>query len=107
VFAAGALKSFLADGPTKPPTVPPLALFLLVLTGCAWLKSPQAPQGGLLAVKDIMCAIAHDQEPLAQVLSDCNIIADAANEVQQILASSHAREAEAARAACTPSGPGK
>lgn len=82
---------------------------VLALVACSWLQSPQGPQTAGLAAKDVLCAIAHDNEPVAQVLADCNIVADFAQAVQQILASTHAKEAEAARASCRPddAGPGK
>jgi hypothetical protein len=68
----------------------------------------QSPGIAGIAVKDTVCIVMHDNEPVAQIIKDCNLIGDAtqlAIDIGQILTASRSR-----RAACysnADAGPGK
>lgn len=81
---------------------PPLAMLVALLSlpplACSWLQSSQAAQDAGMAVKDTICVIDHDQEPVSQIISDCGLIGDASSlavQIAQILEASHAAEKRA------------
>lgn len=73
-----------------------------LLSGCSWLQSPQGANGAGLAAKDIVCVLQHDSEKVSQIVSDCNLVGDVSELVQQVLAQAHSNEAQARLAACFP-----
>lgn len=83
--------------------VPPLPLLMtlgavciaLVLTACQLFSSPQGAGVVGLGIKDTMCILDHDSEPVIQIIKDCDLVGDVAVAVTQILDSAHAAEARA------------
>jgi hypothetical protein len=80
---------------------------LMALAGCGWLSSSGPANDAGMAVRDVVCVLDHDQDPVLTIISECNLASDAIAVVQQILASSHAAEARAAAEKAPDAGPGK
>ncbi len=79
-------------------TPPPMPLLVLALTLGACTPSAQSVGSTVaLGIKDTLCVIDHDNEPVLQIIADCNLAADAGTAVQQILERTHAREELARR----------
>lgn len=66
-----------------------IALLLACPTGAV---SPQGVTAIGLGVKDAICVVDHDNESVLDIIKDCNLAGDVAQEVSELLASTHAAE---------------
>lgn len=65
----------------------------LALFGCpTGAVSPGGVTAIGLGVKDAICVVDHDNESVLNIIKDCNLVGDVAQEVSELLASTHAAE---------------